>query len=96
MSPASDDDQNLPSNLEHIQAIVQEFLKRRVHLFSITTSSRGVELHGYCDSFHTKQMAQEIVSQNTRLRIVGNHLVVMYSSRTVFFDDSHDVRKSED
>lgn len=96
MNPASDDDPNLLSDPEHIQAIVREFLKRRVHLFSITTSSRGIELHGFCDSFHTKQMAQEIVAQHTSLRIAANLLVVQYSSRTVFFDDSHDVRKSKD
>ncbi len=45
--------------------------------FSIEAIEQGLILRGNCDSFHTKQMVQEIVGKNTSFRIYSNNLVVI-------------------
>ncbi len=62
-----------------LQGLVRELLKNRLWAFSIGMSETGIVLNGACNSFHTKQMAQEIVSQHTHLPIAANNLVVHYS-----------------
>jgi nucleotide-binding universal stress UspA family protein len=51
-----------------------------VRSIKIDISEAGIVLNGLCDSFQTKQMAQEIIRHNTRLPIVTNNLVVDYSN----------------
>ncbi len=55
---------------------VVELLGNRIHTLSIVVDEEGVTLHGSCDSFHTKQMAQEIVTKSTSRRVVSNLIVV--------------------
>ncbi len=62
-----------------LQGLVLELLKNRLWSFSIGITETGIVLHGACNSFHAKQMAQEIVSQHTDLPIAANNLVVHYS-----------------
>lgn len=45
--------------------------------FSIEAIEEGLILRGNCDSYHTKQMVQEIVGRNTSLRIYLNDLIVI-------------------
>ena len=49
-----------------------------VHLrsFAISISDEGIVLRGCCESFHAKQMVQEIVAKSTSRRIVANELIV--------------------
>ena len=56
--------------------LVLALLGNRLRSFSIELSEDGIVLSGYCDSFHAKQMAQEIVAKSTSQRIVANELVV--------------------
>jgi hypothetical protein len=55
---------------------VLELLGSRVQKLSIVVEDEGIILHGVCDSFHTKQMAQEIVTKNTSRRVVSNLMIV--------------------
>ena len=38
--------------------------------FGIETTEHGLVLHGFCASFYTKQLVQEVVRKNSHLRIV--------------------------
>ena len=51
-------------------------LNGHLKLLFIDVSARGIALRGNCDSFHSKHMAQEIVTKSSRLRILSNDLVV--------------------
>ena len=44
--------------------------------FGIETTEHGLVLHGFCASFYTKQLVQEVVRKNSHLRIVLNAIVV--------------------
>jgi hypothetical protein len=55
---------------------VLELLGNRVQKLSIAVEKEEIILHGVCDSFHTKQMAQEIVTKNTSRRVVSNLMIV--------------------
>lgn len=59
-----------------LQFSVLELLGNKVQKLSIVVEDEGIILHGVCDSFHTKQMAQEIVTKNTSRRVVANLLEV--------------------
>jgi hypothetical protein len=55
---------------------VSEHLVSHVQALTIDVSEEGITLNGVCDSFHSKQLAQEIVSKSTSLRIVANNIFV--------------------
>lgn len=59
-----------------LQQLVRGLLRNHLRSFSVELSDDGIVLSGYCDSFHAKQMAQEIVAKSTSRRIVSNDLVV--------------------
>jgi hypothetical protein len=59
-----------------LQFSVLELLGNRVQKLSILIEEEGIILNGDCDSFHTKQMAQEIVTKNTSRRVVANLMIV--------------------
>ena len=61
-----------------LQSLVLGLLENRLKLFKIDISQTGIELSGFCDSFHVKQMAQEIIRQHVSLPIVNNGLIVDY------------------
>lgn len=79
MKPPPDNAGSESFEPSQLQCLVVELLKSRVRALSIVASDRGIILSGFCDSFHAKQMAQEIVSQHSHLAIVANNLVVEYS-----------------
>lgn len=55
---------------------ITESLKQQLQLLRVEVSDAGVVLHGTCDSFHIKQLAQEIITKNTSRRILANRIVV--------------------
>jgi hypothetical protein len=68
----SEDDSYAHDLLQH----VSEHLGNQVQSLSIDISEEGITIDGICDSFHSKQLAQEIVSKSSSLRIVTNRIVV--------------------
>ena len=64
------------SYANELQFSVLELLGNRVQKLSILIEEEGIILNGVCDSFHTKQMAQEIVTKNTSRRVVANLMIV--------------------
>lgn len=87
MSPEHGPFQHPLDQSQQIRDLVHEFLKRRVRSLSVSITEFGIVLNGYCDSYHTKQMAQEIVSQHTTLRVHANNLTVQYSGRPTSQED---------
>jgi hypothetical protein len=65
-------------NAAELQSLVLGLLDDRLKSFKIDVSQAGIVLDGFCDSFHVKQMAQEIIRQHTSLPIVTNRLEVNY------------------
>lgn len=61
---------------DELCSVVNQLLGCHVRRLSIDLHEGGVLLRGICDSFHAKQMAQEIVSKSTSLPILANMLVV--------------------
>jgi hypothetical protein len=55
---------------------VTELLGNRIQTLSIVVNEEGVILDGVCDSFHTKQLVQEIVTKSTSRRVVSNLIAV--------------------
>ena len=60
---------------------ISEALGSQVQSLSIEVSEQGITIHGICSSFHSKQLAQEIISKSTSRRIVSNSIVVREPSR---------------
>jgi hypothetical protein len=61
---------------QELHLYVTEMLGNQVQSLSIQVSDEGVVLNGTCDSYHSKQLAQEIVSKSTSRRILSNFIVV--------------------
>jgi hypothetical protein len=59
-----------------LKSLVMGLLKGHLRSLTIDVSERGIVLGGNCDSFHAKQLAQEIVTKSSSLRILSNDLVV--------------------
>jgi len=59
-----------------LKSLVMGLLNGHMRSLSIDVSERGIVLRGVCDSFHAKQLAQEIVTKSSSLRILSNDLVV--------------------
>lgn len=59
-----------------LQLWVTERLSNRVRSLWIEVLDEGVILNGNCDSYHVKQLAQEIVSKCTSRRILSNLILV--------------------
>ena len=59
-----------------LRSLVMGLLKGHLRSLSIDASELGIVLRGDCDSFHTKQLVQEIVTKSSSLRIISNGLVV--------------------
>jgi hypothetical protein len=74
-SSQNDRDENQPNSTQ-LETLVLGFFKNRVRIFSVMLTDSGIILRGHCDSFHTKQMIQEIVSKHSNLRILSNELIV--------------------
>ena len=75
------EDEQPAAEARRIQIIVQETLKRSLRQFEVRITDKGIELYGLCDSFHSKQIVQSIVSDLTDRRIVSNSLAVIYQTR---------------
>ncbi len=60
---------------------VQESLAWHLKSLSITNTGLGLVLQGECDSYHAKQMAEELVIRYTSERILENNLVVTSGPR---------------
>lgn len=69
-------DNNQPVNSLQLESVVLCFFKNRVRVFSVELTDSGIILRGHCDSFHTKQMIQEIVAKQSNLRVYSNELIV--------------------
>ena len=59
-----------------LKSLVMGLLKGHLRSLTIDVSERGIVLGGNCDSFHAKQLVQEIVTKSSSLRILSNDLVV--------------------
>lgn len=59
-----------------LKSLVMGLLKGHLRSLTINVSERGIVLGGNCDSFHAKQLVQEIVTKSSSLRILSNDLVV--------------------
>ena len=59
-----------------LKCLVMGLLKGHLRSLTIDVSERGIVLGGNCDSFHAKQLVQEIVTKSSSLRILSNDLVV--------------------
>lgn len=59
-----------------LKKLVLDALKGRLRSLTIDVSEQGIVLRGECQSFHAKQMVQEIVKRNSPMRILSNDLVV--------------------
>jgi hypothetical protein len=59
-----------------LKRLIEGLLGSHLRSFSIDVSELGLALRGNCDSFHAKQLVQEIVSKSSSLRILSNDLVV--------------------
>jgi hypothetical protein len=59
-----------------LKSLVMGLLNGHMRSLSIDVSERGIVLRGVCDSFHAKQLVQEIVTKSSSLRILSNELVV--------------------
>ncbi|MFY8199160.1 MAG: hypothetical protein ACOVLE_00710 [Pirellula staleyi] len=59
-----------------LKSLVMGLLKGHLKSLTIDVSERGIVLRGNCDSFHAKQLVQEIVTKSSSLRILSNDLVV--------------------
>ena len=79
MKPFEDELPIQLSDPHELRKLVLELLKNRMRSFVVGVSEQGIVLSGECSSFHAKQLAQEIVSQHCRLRIIANNIVVRYS-----------------
>lgn len=55
---------------------VSEILGNQVRELSIHVNKEGIVINGACDSYHAKQLAQEIVGKSTSRRIIENRIVV--------------------
>lgn len=55
---------------------VSEILGTKVRALSIEPSDDGIVINGHCDSYHSKQLAQEIIGKSTSRQIVSNLIVV--------------------
>lgn len=64
-----------------LQQLVLGLLGVHLRTFRISISDEGIVIRGCCDSFHTKQMVQEIVGKSTSRRIVANELIVSEHAR---------------
>ena len=59
-----------------LKSLVMGLLKGHLGSLTIHVSERGIVLGGNCNSFHAKQLVQEIVAKSSSLRILSNDLVV--------------------
>ena len=66
---------------QELYQYVTENLPNKVQSLAIEVSDEGVILRGSCDSYYSKQVAQEIVSKSTSRRIVSNLIEVRDSPR---------------
>ena len=60
---------------------VSEVLGSQVQSLLIEVYEQGITIHGTCSSFHSKQLAQEVVGKSTSRRIVSNNIVVRDTSK---------------
>ena len=59
-----------------LKSLIMGLLKGHLRSLTIDVEERGIVLRGNCDSFHAKQLVQEIVAKSSSLRILSNDLVV--------------------
>lgn len=59
-----------------LKSLVMGLLKGHLKSLTVDVSERGIVLGGNCDSFHAKQLVQEIVTKSSSLRILSNDLAV--------------------
>lgn len=59
-----------------LKSLVMGLLKGHLKSLTVDVLERGIVLGGNCDSFHAKQLVQEIVTKSSSLRILSNDLVV--------------------
>jgi hypothetical protein len=63
-------------NAQELYLYVSEILGTQVRALSIELSDDGIVINGNCDSYHSKQLVQEIIGKSTSRRIVSNLIVV--------------------
>ncbi len=89
---------------KELEDIVLRCLGNHLQQFRIDSSDKGIVINGFCDSYHAKQMAQEIVLKNTIQKIAANKLVVKALSMhapeaeqpdRVDFKDSLDIAEND-
>jgi hypothetical protein len=68
--------ENQESISAELKCLVMGLLKGHLRSLTIDVLERGIVLRGNCDSFHAKQLVQEIVTKSSSLRILSNDLVV--------------------
>lgn len=59
-----------------LKSLIMGLLKGHLRSLTIDVTEGGIVLRGTCDSFHAKQLVQEIVTKSSSLRILSNDLVV--------------------
>ncbi len=69
-----------------LQMAVTEQLGSQVRSLCIQVSDAGIILNGNCETYHIKQMVQEIVGKYTSRQIVSNRIVVSDTSNTISAD----------
>ena len=71
-----DERENQESISAELKSLVLGLLNGHLKSLTIDVSELGIVLRGNCDSFHAKQLVQEIVTKSSSLRILSNDLVV--------------------
>ncbi len=69
-----------------LKSLVLGLLNGHLKSLTIDVSELGIVLRGNCDSFHAKQLVQEIVTKSSSLRILSNDLVVGLPRSTIGTD----------
>lgn len=59
-----------------LKNLIMGLLNGHLRSLTIDVTEQGIVLRGNCDSFHAKQLVQEIVTKSSSLRILSNDLVV--------------------
>jgi hypothetical protein len=62
---------------QELEKLIASRLNGRVRAFQLVLETDGLVLHGYCISYHAKQVAQHLVMEMSTLPILANEIEVM-------------------
>jgi osmotically-inducible protein OsmY len=72
----------LPSGAEQVEALLRERLGTRVQGLRVLVREGGVVLRGTVYTIYSKQVAQQVATQELRLTVVANEIEVRWGLGT--------------